>query len=91
MKHHHTYEVGTGKKDPLCRSFYSYRPSAGAALRSVPTQQTIHGVAPTLQLLTISLAVHHLHASDRQGMASLAILASLGSVHIDAFGHVGIV
>ena len=28
---------------------------------------------------------------DRRGMASLAILASLGSLHVDAFGHVGIV
>ena len=44
------------KKDPLHRSFFSYRPSAGAAPRSVPTQQTVYVVAPTLQLLTISLA-----------------------------------
>ena len=28
MKHHHTYEAGTRKKDPLCGSFFSYRPSA---------------------------------------------------------------
>ena len=27
------------KKDPLCGSFFSYRPSAGAAPWSVPTQQ----------------------------------------------------
>ena len=32
------------------------RPSAGTAPRSVPTQQTVCVVAPTLQLLTISLA-----------------------------------
>ena len=44
------------KKDPLRGSFFSYRPSAGAAPRSVPTQQTIYVVAPTLQLLTIYLA-----------------------------------
>ena len=44
------------KKDPLRGSFFSYRPSAGAAPRSVPTQQTVYVVAPTLQLLTISLA-----------------------------------
>ena len=41
------------KKDPLRGSFFSYRPSAGAAPRSVPTQQTVYVVAPTLQLLTI--------------------------------------
>ena len=41
------------KKDPLRRSFFSYRPSAGAAPRSVPTQQTVYVVGPTLQLLTI--------------------------------------
>ena len=44
------------KKDPLRGSFFSYRPSAGAAPRSVPTQQTVYVVAPTLQLLTISPA-----------------------------------
>jgi len=44
------------KKDPLRGSFFSYRPSAGAAPRSVPTQQTVYVVAPALQLLTISLA-----------------------------------
>ena len=27
---------------------------------------------------------------DRRGMAILAILALLGSLHIDVFGHVGI-
>ena len=31
--------VQTKKKDPLRGSFFSYRPSAGAAPRSVPTQQ----------------------------------------------------
>ena len=41
------------KKDPLRGSFFSYRPPAGAAPRSVPTQQTVYVVAPTLQLLTI--------------------------------------
>ena len=44
------------KKDLLRGSFFSYRPSAGAAPRSVPTQQSVYVVAPTLQLLTISLA-----------------------------------
>ena len=44
------------KKDPLRGSFFSYRPSAHAAPRSVPTQQTVYIVAPTLQLLTIFLA-----------------------------------
>ena len=43
------------KKDPLRGSFFSYRPSAGAAPRSVPTQQTVYVVAPTSQLLTINL------------------------------------
>ena len=33
------------KKDPLRGSFFSYRPSAGAAPRSVPTQQTVYVVA----------------------------------------------
>ena len=33
----------------------TYLPSAGAAPRSVPTQQTVYFVAPTLQLVTISL------------------------------------
>ena len=47
---------GPEKKDPLRGSFFSYRPSAGAAPRSVPTQQTVYLVAPTFQLLTISLA-----------------------------------
>ena len=46
---------GNQKKDPLRGSFFSYRPLAGAAPRSVSTQQTVYVVAPTLQLLTISL------------------------------------
>ena len=54
MKHLAKWEPE--KKDPLRGSFFSYRPSAGAAPRSVPTQQTVYVVAPTLQLLTISLA-----------------------------------
>ena len=52
----HLERSGKEKKDPLRGSFFSYRPSAGAAPRSVPTQQTVYVVAPTLQLLTISLA-----------------------------------
>ena len=56
--------------DPLRGSFFSYRPSAGAAPRSVSTQQTVYIVAPTLQLLTISLAKSFLSNTTRQGMAS---------------------
>ena len=38
-----------------------------------------------------SLAIKH-HLLYRRGMASkAALLASLGSLHVDAFGHVGIV
>ena len=59
------------KKDPLRGSFFSYRPSAGAVPRSVPTQQTEYVVAPTLQLLTISLAKPFLSNTCRRGMASL--------------------
>ena len=44
------------KKDALRGSFFSYRPWAGAGPRSVSTQQTVYIVAPTLQLLAISLA-----------------------------------
>ena len=44
------------KKTHFGGLFFSYRPSAGATPRSVPTQQTVYGVAPTLRLLTISLA-----------------------------------
>ena len=58
MKHHHTNEAGTGKKDPLLGSFFSYRPSAGAAPRSVPTQQTVYIVAPTSE--QFYLFKHHL-------------------------------
>ena len=50
------WEFEPEKKALLRGSFFSYRPSAGAAPRSVPTQQTVYVVAPTLQLLTISLA-----------------------------------
>ena len=45
---------GNQKKKPLRGSFFSYRSLAGAAPRSVPTQQTVHVVAPTLQLPTIN-------------------------------------
>ena len=44
------------KKTRFAVFFFAYRPSAGAAPWSVPTQQTVYVVAPTLQLLTISLA-----------------------------------
>ena len=44
------------KKDPLRGAFFSYQPLAGAAPQSVPTQQTVYIVAPTLQLQTFSLA-----------------------------------
>ena len=71
MKHHH-YSAGTRKKRPASQVFFSYRPSAGAAPWSVPTQQTVYVVAPTLQLLTSSLAKPFLsNTIDRQGMASL--------------------
>ena len=43
----HLDEAGPEKKDPLRGSFFSYRPSAGAAPRSVPTQQTVYVIAPT--------------------------------------------
>ena len=50
----------------------TYRPWAGAAPRSVPTQQTVYVVAPTLQLLTISLAKPFFQTPlDRRGTASL--------------------
>ena len=56
MKHHHLRSGNQKKKTRFAGLFFSYQPSAGASPRSVPTQQTVHVVAPTLQLLTISLA-----------------------------------
>ena len=38
------------KKDPLRGSFFSYRPSAGAAPWLVPTQQTVYVVSPIVNM-----------------------------------------
>ena len=73
------------KKDLLRGSFFSYRPSAGAAPLSVPTQQTVYVVAPKLAeqfYLFIQTPL------DRRCMVSLAFHASLGSLHIDKFGGI---
>jgi hypothetical protein len=47
---------GNQKKKTCFTGLFSNWPLASAAPWSVPTQQTVYVVAPTLQLLTISLA-----------------------------------
>ena len=56
---------------------------AGATPRSVPTQQTVYIVAPTLRAWPACRAILPFQTPlDRRGMASLAILALLGSLAI---------
>ena len=68
------------KKDPLHRSFFSCRPSAGAAPRSVPTQQTVYVVASSVgkcELLQASCHKMYLHINMWAHMHSKMIMNSV--------------
>ena len=75
FKHHLT-----GEAWPACRAILPFH--------SNTTWQGRHG---QLGYSCLARLTGDQTPPDRRGMASLALLASLGSLHIDAFGHVGIV